>query len=133
MSTREQAAQESMAEKAAKTAAANQDKVRPRYPEALAARPRHSHRRADNAASSRSGDRGDDDGDGEGAVRLLSKAEILVLTGLSFPTIWQWMRDGRFPRARVLGGKSCWLSSEVDAWITALPVRRLKGDADVAA
>jgi predicted DNA-binding transcriptional regulator AlpA len=42
------------------------------------------------------------------------------------------MRDGKFPRSRVVGGKSMWLSTEIDAWIAGLPVRQLKGD-DAAA
>jgi predicted DNA-binding transcriptional regulator AlpA len=66
------------------------------------------------------------------AVRLLGKAEILQITGMTFPTIWAWMRDGKFPRSRATGGsnsKSVWLSSEIEAWIAGLPVRPLKGDA----
>jgi predicted DNA-binding transcriptional regulator AlpA len=63
-------------------------------------------------------------------IRLLSKPEVLDRTGVTYPTIWAWMRDGTFPRSRVLGGKSCWLESEINDWITNLPVRKLKGDAD---
>jgi predicted DNA-binding transcriptional regulator AlpA len=66
------------------------------------------------------------------ADRLLSKSEICALTGFSYPVIWGWMRQGRFPRSRVIGSggssKSVWLSSEIDAWMANLPVRRLKGD-----
>jgi len=62
------------------------------------------------------------------AERLLNKGEVLTITGLSYPTIWSWMRAGRFPRSRVVGGKSMWLASEIDAWLTGLPVRLLKGD-----
>jgi predicted DNA-binding transcriptional regulator AlpA len=68
-------------------------------------------------------------------VRLLDKNEILAITGVSYPTIWLWMRQGKFPRSRVIGGdggkssnKSIWRSDEVEAWIAALPVRALKGD-----
>ena len=49
------------------------------------------------------------------------------------------MRDGKFPRARMLGGRagpagrSYWLSTEIDAWMAALPVRPLKGDAETEA
>ena len=39
---------------------------------------------------------------------------------------------GKFPRARVVGGQSMWLSTEIEAWLAALPVRRLKGDAPEA-
>jgi hypothetical protein len=42
------------------------------------------------------------------------------------------MRAGTFPRARVVGGRSMWRSDEVDAWMAALPVRPLKGDAEVS-
>jgi predicted DNA-binding transcriptional regulator AlpA len=65
-------------------------------------------------------------------VRLLDKAEILAITGVTFPTIWAWMRAGKFPRSYVIGGgssKSVWRSDQIDAWIAGLPVRRLKGDA----
>jgi predicted DNA-binding transcriptional regulator AlpA len=62
--------------------------------------------------------------------KLLSKREIVAITGVTYPTIWAWMRDGKFPRPRVLGGKSCWPSAEIESWIAALPVRRLKGDAE---
>jgi predicted DNA-binding transcriptional regulator AlpA len=61
--------------------------------------------------------------------RLLDRHDIVELTGVSYPTIWSWMRAGTFPRGRICGGKSMWLSSEVEAWMRALPVRRLKGEA----
>jgi predicted DNA-binding transcriptional regulator AlpA len=64
-----------------------------------------------------------------GGIRLLDKAEILAITGVTYPTIWAWMRAGKFPRARIAGGKSMWLSSEIDAWLAGLQVRPLKGDA----
>jgi len=63
-----------------------------------------------------------------GTVRLLSKHEIVAITGVTYPTVWAWMRDGAFPRSRVVGGKSAWLSSEIEAWIAGLPLRPLKGD-----
>jgi predicted DNA-binding transcriptional regulator AlpA len=62
-------------------------------------------------------------------VRLLSKREILAITNVTFPTIWAWMRAGTFPRSRVVGGKSMWLSTDIEAWLATLPVRKLKGDA----
>jgi prophage regulatory protein len=66
-------------------------------------------------------------------VRLLSKVEVLDRVGVTYPTLWSWMRAGRFPRSRQLGSKACWLESEVESWITSLPIRRLKGDEEVAA
>lgn len=61
-------------------------------------------------------------------LRLLDKAEVCRIANVTFPTIWQWMRDGEFPRSRIVGGKSMWLSTEIEAWIAALPIRQLKGD-----
>ena len=66
------------------------------------------------------------------ALRLLSKREVLDIVGISYPTLWDWMRAGKFPRSREVGGRSMWRSDEIDEWIAALPVRKLKGD-DVAA
>ena len=60
--------------------------------------------------------------------RLISKPEVLDRVGVTFPTLWAWMRAGVFPRSRDLGGKACWLESEIDAWIENRPIRRLKGD-----
>jgi predicted DNA-binding transcriptional regulator AlpA len=64
-------------------------------------------------------------------VCLLDKNDILAITNVTFPTIWAWMRAGAFPRSRVVGGKSMWLSSEIEQWLVGLPVRALKGDAEV--
>jgi predicted DNA-binding transcriptional regulator AlpA len=60
--------------------------------------------------------------------RLLDKPEVITVTGKSFPTLWQWMRSGKFPRARDAHGRPVWLASEVNAWMKALPVRKFKGD-----
>jgi prophage regulatory protein len=62
--------------------------------------------------------------------RLLSKYEVMTITGMSYPTLWAWMRAGKFPRSRIVGGKSMWLSTEIDAWLAGLPKRPLKGDAE---
>jgi predicted DNA-binding transcriptional regulator AlpA len=61
-------------------------------------------------------------------VRLLSKHEVRAIAGVSFPVIWKWMRQGTFPRSRIVGGKSMWISTEIEAWLANLPVRPLKGD-----
>lgn len=68
----------------------------------------------------------------QGPPRLLSKAEVCAIANVSFPTIWSWMRAGTFPRSRVVGGKSAWLSTEVENWLANLPRRALKGDAPIA-
>ncbi len=59
-------------------------------------------------------------------VSLIFKRELLKRVPLSFPTIWKMMREGRFPRARIIGGKSAWLESEIDQFLTDLPVRPYK-------
>jgi predicted DNA-binding transcriptional regulator AlpA len=59
---------------------------------------------------------------------LIFKRELLQRVGLSFTTIWKMMQQGRFPRARVIGGKSVWIESEVDDFLAALPLRQYKGD-----
>jgi len=69
----------------------------------------------------------------QGPLRLLDKAQVCAIANASFPTVWTWMRAGQFPRSRVCGGRSMWLSTEVEAWMAALPVRPLKGDGDEAA
>jgi predicted DNA-binding transcriptional regulator AlpA len=61
-------------------------------------------------------------------TRLLSKAEVCDLVGRSYQHIWNLMRRGAFPRSRLLGSRPVWIKSEIDAWIAALPVVRLKGD-----
>jgi predicted DNA-binding transcriptional regulator AlpA len=60
--------------------------------------------------------------------RLLDKAEVIAITGRSFVTLWDWMRRGKFPRARDANGHPVWLQSEVNEWVKALPVRKFKGD-----
>jgi predicted DNA-binding transcriptional regulator AlpA len=63
--------------------------------------------------------------------RLLSKADVCDLTSRTFPTIWTWMQRGKFPRAVNLNGRPAWRESEVIEWIEALPIKKIKGDADV--
>ena len=60
---------------------------------------------------------------------MLTKPEVLLIAGgISYPTLWSWMRAGTFPRSRIVGGKSMWRSDEVEAWLNSLPLRPLKGD-----
>jgi predicted DNA-binding transcriptional regulator AlpA len=62
-------------------------------------------------------------------VRLLDRHEVCAIAGVTYQIIWRRMRAGTFPRSRVVGGRSMWRSDEVQAWLDALPVRPLKGDA----
>lgn len=110
--------------------------TKPGFPKALAEKNRKHQHDAELAA-----DVGRDQHDrkhahgvrGTPPVRLLDKRQILSITGVSFPTVWSWMRAGKFPRSRVVGGKSKWLNTEVDQWIANLQVRPLKGDQSEAA
>jgi predicted DNA-binding transcriptional regulator AlpA len=62
------------------------------------------------------------------AVRLLSKPEVLDRVEATFPSVWKWMQQGRFPRSRDVDGETRWLESEIDEWILSRPIKRLKGD-----
>ena len=65
---------------------------------------------------------------GPPGFRLLTKREVLDITGVSYVSLWTWMREGKFPRARTVVGRSMWFSTEVEDWLNHLPVRKLKGD-----
>ena len=60
--------------------------------------------------------------------RFIDKKEVLRRVPWSYPTIWQKMRLGKFPRSRDLDGKSFWIEAEVEEWINSTPIRPLKGD-----
>jgi prophage regulatory protein len=64
-------------------------------------------------------------------ARLLSKVEVIDRIGVTYPIIWKWMLEGKFPRSVELGTKKiAWYEHEIDDWIANLPRRRLKGDAE---
>jgi predicted DNA-binding transcriptional regulator AlpA len=50
-------------------------------------------------------------------IRLISRQELVDIVGVSFPSIWQWVREGKFPPPRKLGkgGRTAWLESEIEA------------------
>jgi predicted DNA-binding transcriptional regulator AlpA len=53
---------------------------------------------------------------------------VIGKVNLTYPTIWALMREGTFPHSRAINGKTVWIESEVDDWISRLPLRRLKGE-----
>jgi predicted DNA-binding transcriptional regulator AlpA len=61
--------------------------------------------------------------------RLISKRQTCERVHLTFATIWKFIRAGKFPRPRAVGGKTMFVEDEVSAWIEALPVREYKVDA----
>ena len=60
--------------------------------------------------------------------RLILRNELIDIIGVSYVTLWSWMRAGTFPRGRDIGGRTAWIESEIAAWIASRPIRRLKGD-----
>ena len=58
---------------------------------------------------------------------FLSKAEVLRRIPITGPTLWSWVRAGKFPRPRVLSpNKTCWIASEIDEWMQKRPLRTYK-------
>jgi prophage regulatory protein len=60
---------------------------------------------------------------------LLNRKQVLERVGLTYPTVWLWMQEGRFPRAREIGDRLAWVESEIEKWINDLPIRKFKADA----
>jgi prophage regulatory protein len=58
--------------------------------------------------------------------QLLRWKAVSLKTGLSRPTIWRAVRQGRFPRPLQLTSPSCvaWLASEIESWIAARVAQR---------
>ena len=58
---------------------------------------------------------------------FLSKQQVLRKIPITAPTLWSWVRAGKFPRPRAISpNKTCWIEAEVDAWIRARPLRNYK-------
>lgn len=52
--------------------------------------------------------------------RILRRPEVEARTGISRSTIYQWMKDGQFPRPIKLGARLvAWRESDVTAWLEA--------------
>jgi predicted DNA-binding transcriptional regulator AlpA len=65
-------------------------------------------------------------------LRFLSRDEVLKLVGVSYPTLWAWIRAGTFPPARELSGNTrasriYWLEHEVLTWMANRPPRLPRG------
>ena len=58
---------------------------------------------------------------------FLSKAQVLKKIPITGPTLWAWVRAGKFPRPRAVSpNKTVWLAAEVDEWMLARPLRTYK-------
>ena len=54
------------------------------------------------------------------ADKLLRRPEVEARTGLGRSTIYDWMRQGKFPRPVKLGTRLvAWRQSDIDAWLDA--------------
>ncbi|CAI8177081.1 MAG: Uncharacterised protein [Marinobacterium sp. xm-d-530] len=52
------------------------------------------------------------------SIRLLRASEVTALVGLSRPTIYRQMAEGKFPKSISLGGRIvAWDSSDIEQWI----------------
>jgi predicted DNA-binding transcriptional regulator AlpA len=122
-----QAAQVPLARKAAAL------KAKAKQPQPTPQQVRAQNRKAQVAADAFAEELEQHEQDNKQVPRLLSKAQVLQRVPFTYPTLWSWMRKGLFPRARQVGGKTCWLESEINGWITAQPLRRFKGDAEAEA
>jgi prophage regulatory protein len=59
--------------------------------------------------------------------RFVFKPELLErVGGVTYPTVWRWMRDGKFPVAVEVGGRIAWLESDIDEWMLSRPLRQYK-------
>ncbi|MCY4507671.1 MAG: AlpA family transcriptional regulator [Acidobacteria bacterium] len=58
--------------------------------------------------------------------RMLARPEVEALTGLSTSTIYEYMRNGDFPRPIQVGVRAVrWPESEIMAWLADRP--RVRG------
>ena len=59
--------------------------------------------------------------------RLLTRSQLLEIVPFSYPTIWELMRRGEFPKALRIGRqKVAWREDEVREWIDSRPRQELK-------
>lgn len=52
--------------------------------------------------------------------RIIRRAELLTIIGVSRSTLYQWMADGIFPRPIKLGRRAVgWPSSALNLWLNS--------------
>jgi prophage regulatory protein len=58
---------------------------------------------------------------------LLTRKQVVAITGLCYPSLWQLMRAREFPAARLISkNRVGWLRSEVITWLRSRPVQVYK-------
>lgn len=59
-------------------------------------------------------------------ISYVFKPEVLERSGVSYVSIWSWMRQGKFPQSYDVGGRVAWRAHEFEQWLETRPVRKLK-------
>ena len=59
-------------------------------------------------------------------ISYVFKPEVLDRCGMTYPTLWAWMRKGEFPQSYDVGGRVAWRADEFEAWMASRPKRTLK-------
>jgi predicted DNA-binding transcriptional regulator AlpA len=58
---------------------------------------------------------------------FLTRKQVVKITGLCYPSIWQLMRTGDFPAARIISkNRVGWLKSSIVAWLRSRPLQVYK-------
>jgi predicted DNA-binding transcriptional regulator AlpA len=68
-----------------------------------------------------------------GPPKYLTKSEVLERVGFSYPAVWGWMNEGKFPRAFMVAGRLRWWEHEIFEWMSRQSRQRLKSDAEATA
>lgn len=55
--------------------------------------------------------------------RYVSIKTVIEQFGISRTSIYKWMSEGRFPKARKFGRTSRWALSEVETWANESPLK----------
>lgn len=57
-------------------------------------------------------------GDNKGQTRTIkAKPARVGILPITEKTLWQWAKEGKFPKPVKLNGSTVWLASEVHSWI----------------
>jgi prophage regulatory protein len=62
----------------------------------------------------------------------MHRPEVLECVGVSYPTLWTWIRNGKFPAPIETGdshqrGRLAWYEDEITAWLDSRPRRKPAG------
>ncbi|CAN2526272.1 helix-turn-helix transcriptional regulator [Burkholderia pseudomallei] len=67
------------------------------------------------------------------ANRVLRIIDVIEAVGVKKSTIYQWVKDGKFPSPLRLGTRSVgWRQSDVESWLAACERARLASNAEAA-